>query len=248
MTDLDEKTETLLLRRALGRAEPVDYVNWAVDQLCRNVDGPNLCILAGLSPRLERDEIEQYFVLSCRELDLPAIGAGASRMETVCLIRRAFERGDIPPTAVIDMMSDLYESSNYEEELLVPWSDMSEELTWREGYFYPPAALASVEHAVRREWSLLDRAIRLDLPKGWLRLKRCTGCGHFGEACIEKPLLLRIVKALWARQPAVSRVVCARCGSSKLSNLQDPDARAAYLECLEQGEYAVSSGSTTPPR
>src|SRR5690349_5791010 len=65
-----ELTDLLLLRRALGRAQPEDCVAWAVECLCRGLDGPNLRILAGLSIRLDRDDVERYFLLALEEVGL----------------------------------------------------------------------------------------------------------------------------------------------------------------------------------
>jgi hypothetical protein len=54
-------TESLFLKRAMNSAAPADYVNWAVERLIEGLDTPALRILAGLNPRLERDDIEPCF-------------------------------------------------------------------------------------------------------------------------------------------------------------------------------------------
>lgn len=205
---LDDRTESLLLRRALGRAQPEDYVDWAVDRLSHDVDGPNLRILAGLNPRFDQDDIEHYFQLSCGEVGLTGVGP-TSPMDTARMIRRSYEHGRIAPAEAVELMADVYQASGYQEELLAPWYGMLEEMRWGEGYFYSPAALASVEGAVRREWLLLDRALALALPGGWLGLTHCTDCGHFGEALVKEPSLVATIWGKFTRRPVWAARVCA---------------------------------------
>jgi hypothetical protein len=228
-----DTTEFLLLRRVLGRARPEDYVDWAVHQLCRDVDSLSLRILAGLNVHFDRDEIESYFRRTCRDLGLTDVEAKPAPREIVRMIRRAHDQGQLRADDTIDMMADVYESSEYKEELLAPWYSMREELAWGEGYSYPPAALVTVERAINREWSLFDRAAKLDLPPGWLRRSRCEGCAHVGVSHVRGPsTLARVLAAVTGRQ-CWSRAVCEECGSDKLLSLSDPDARTAYFDELE---------------
>jgi hypothetical protein len=230
---ISDSTESLLLRRALGRACPEDYVDWAVDQLCRDIDGSNLRILAGLSVRFDRDDIESYFRLTCRDLGLVHFDTAVAPLAVARMIQRAHELGRICSEETVEMVAELYESSEYQEELLSPWYSMREELAWREGYFYSPAALESVDRAVSREWGLFDRATRLPLPDGWLRRSRCSACAHVGVSQVRGPSRVTRVLATLARRPALSRAVCERCRSERLTSLGDPDARSAYLDELE---------------
>src|SRR5262245_18422550 len=124
---MQDRTETLFLRRALGRARPDYYVDWALDQLCHGADGSNLRVLAGLSARFDRDEIERYFHLACRELGVTEVGPITSPLETVRLIRPAYDLGDVPPAEAVQLMANVYQSSEHPEELLAPWHDMLEE-------------------------------------------------------------------------------------------------------------------------
>lgn len=179
--EVGELSEVLLLRRALGRAQPEDYVDWAVECLCDDLDGANLRILAGLSIRFDRDDVERYFLRACGELGLGDLGDRPSPLATARLIRRAFDRGRIRAADVVEMMADAYNFSDRREELLAPWNDMLEEMGDGQGYSYPHFALESLDDAVRREWSLLDRALALTLPSGWLRQTRCRDCGYVGE-------------------------------------------------------------------
>lgn len=231
--EVGELTDVLLLRRALGRAQPEDYVDWAVECLSDGLDGSNLQILAGLSVRFDRDDVERYFLLARGELGLGDAGEKPSPLATARLIRRAFDRGRIPPAEAVEMMADVYKSSDYREELLAPWNDMFEEMGDGEGYFYPHSALEPLDDAVRREWSLLDRALALTLPSGWLHQTRCKDCGHIGEVRIREPSLAETIMATIRRRPAWRRSVCARCGSMMLTSLGDPDARSAYLDSVE---------------
>jgi hypothetical protein len=233
-TVMAPSTELLMLRRALGRALAEEYVDWAVAELCRGDDGPNLRILAGLSPRFERAEVEPCFLLACAELGLSASGADAPALETAGLIRRAFESGELDPHDAIDMMADLYRSGEYQEEVLGPWERMLDELTFGEGYSYPREKLEPLEAAVRREWSLLDRALALSLPRGWLRQTRCANCWHVGHVRLVQPSLFARVLGNIRGKPPRFQVLCERCGSDRQSTLDDPDARAAYFDRLER--------------
>jgi hypothetical protein len=231
-----ELTDVLLLRRALGRAQPEDYVDWAAGCLSDGLDGPNLRILAGLSIRFDRDDVERYFLLARGELRLGDPDKKSSPLATARLIRRAFDCGRILPAEVVEMMADVYKASDRREELLAPWNDLFEEMGDGEGYFYPQSAVESLDGAVRREWSLLDRALALNLPSGWLSQTHCKDCGHIGEVCVREPSLAETIMAVIRRRPARRRSVCARCGSMMLTNLRDPDARAAYLDSLDTSE------------
>jgi hypothetical protein len=230
---MSDTIESLLLRRALGRARPEDYVSWAVDELCRDVDSASLRVLAGLSVRLDRDEIESYFRLSCRELGLTEVDEATPPLEIASMIQRAYAQRRINSDEAVEMMAQLYESFEYQEELLEPWHSMREELADGEGYSYPSAALASVEHAVRMEWSLLDRATRLNLPRGWMRWSRCADCLHVGATRVVAPSLVARFLATLRQQPTWTRAVCERCGSPELTNLGNPHARAAFLDDVE---------------
>lgn len=230
---VSDSTESLLLRRALGRACPQDYVDWAIDQICRGIDSSNLRILAGLNLRFDRDEVESYFLLSCRDLGIVHTDDAVAPLDVAGLIRRFYEQGRISSDETIEMMAELYESSEYQEELLAPWYSMREELSCGDGYFYPTAALQSVEVAVRREWGLFDRASRLGLPLGWLRGSRCTDCAHVGVSQMKGPSLVARVLARLMPRPALSRAICKTCGSERLMSLGDPDARSAYFDQLE---------------
>jgi hypothetical protein len=146
------------------------------------------------------------------------------------MIRRAYDAGRALPAEVVEMMAQVCESSGCSEELLAPWYNMREALSWREDYYYPLVALESVERAVEREWSLLDRALALSPPKGWMGLVRCNDCLYAGQARTKGP---SPIAALWAtlrRRHVRSVVECARCGSKRLASLSDPDARGAYLD------------------
>jgi hypothetical protein len=230
---MSDTTESLLLRRALGRACPEDYVSWAVDQLCREADSASLRVLAGLSVRFDRDEIEAYFRRSCGELGLVEVDEGTPPLEVARMVQRAYAGRRVSADEAVEMMAQIHSSHEYQEELLEPWYNMREELAWGDGYYYPSVKLASVEDAVRVEWSLLDRATQLGLPPGWMRLSRCADCAHVGATRVVEPSFVARVLARLRREPAWSRAACEKCGSGQLTNLCNPDARAAFLDEVE---------------
>jgi len=233
-TETPNTTESLLLRRALGRARPEDYVDWAVDQLGRDVDSPSLRILAGLNVRFDREDIDRYFRSSCDELGLRDLPEATPPLDVAAMIRRAYDQSRIRAEEAIDMLADVHETWEYQEPLLQPWHSMRQELSWRTGYSYPPAALESVERAVATEWSLLDRASRLTLPAGWMKLSRCEHCEHVGPLRPLNPSLLRRLLAALTQPASSHGARCEDCGSQQLTQLTHPDARAAYLDTVER--------------
>jgi hypothetical protein len=99
---MSDTTESLLLRRALSRARPEDYVNWAVEQLCRGADSPSLRILAGLSVRFDRDEVEVYFRLSCGELGLVDVDEATPPLEVARMVQRAYAERRVSPDEAVE--------------------------------------------------------------------------------------------------------------------------------------------------
>jgi hypothetical protein len=112
---IEDRTEYLLLRRALGRAQAEDYVEWAVQCLSHGLDGSNLRILAGLSAQLDRDDIERYFLLARRDLGLTDAHDEPSPLTTAHFIRRAFDRQELLPAETVEMMADLYKTLDQRE-------------------------------------------------------------------------------------------------------------------------------------
>lgn len=229
-----DATELLLVRRALGRALPEEYLEWAAEQLSRDRDGANLRILAGLSARFDRDEIEAYFQRASIELGLTGLTAGTSALETAHMIQRAYAGARLSAEESVEMMADVYQTWDHAEELLRPWYGMREALETRDDYSYPLSALDSVDEAVRREWSLLERATKLRLQPGWLDWSRCDDCAHTGPIRVVVPsFLARLLGSVTGRETPC-RAACGRCGSERLESLQDPRARSAYFDDLDR--------------
>jgi hypothetical protein len=227
-------TEELLLHRALERARPEDYLAWAVEQLGQDVDTPSLRILAGLSPRFDREEVERYFLLTAHELGLSVIEANAPPLEIARRIRQSHDRGAIDAGETVEMMAEVHRTWEYREDLLAPWRDMHEELSGCDGFCYPTAKLVALDDAVRLEWSLFDRALALRLPDGWIRLAYCADCGHVGRGDVEWPgVVARFIGAMRGR-PVGGRTLCGRCASGNIRALTDPDVRSAYFAQMER--------------
>lgn len=231
-----------MLRRALGYAQPEEYVDWAVQLICADVDGPNLRILAGLNLRFDRGDVEQYFLLTCGELGLQPISPNATPLQKAALVHAAFSRRDLTAAEAINMMADLYRSSERSEALLEPWMWMREELNWGDGYLYPSQALSSLDEAVRREWSLLERARAAHLPTAWRQQSWCQDCDHVGDLTLTPLTLVARVLRFVGLRSATASIVCERCGSSHHRRLGDPDVRADYLDHLENPRPAPNAG------
>lgn len=223
-----------MLWRALGRARPEDYVEWATDLVCADVDGPNLRILAGLHLGFDRQDVEPYFLRTCGELGLKPVEIGsATGLQAAQLVSAAFTRGDVTVVEAIHTMADLYRKSMYRETLLASFWRLCDEFDRAEGHARSADALAALDDAVRREVSLLQRCLAVPLPQGWVAQSWCRDCQHVGELGL-KPLtlleeLLRCVRLM----PATAAIVCAKCGSRNHAPLRDPDVRLEYLDVRE---------------
>lgn len=170
-------TNTLLLNRSMGLATPESHINWAVERLCEGVDSPSLRILAGLNVLLERDEIEEYFTKTCKELNIDSLLKLAEPRKIAYLVKKNYDLEEMSVEAALYMMAELYQKSEYSDPLLSVWYELEEELLAREdgngGYFYPPDAIDSLENVFKREWALFERGLRLDLPEAFIRFIQC---------------------------------------------------------------------------
>jgi len=237
------KTELLFLRRCLGETTAEDYVQWAVEQLCRDADTPSLRLLAGLNLTFERDEVEGFFLKSCSELELTAPKLDASVGETAAHLHAAYARGDLSARSLITALARLAHSFEThvsaddarDRRALEFWIDMGAQLRSSEtdngagGDRYPTAALGRLDEAVQREWHLFERARRLELPPNFRHFVTCLSCGHTGPSGFRNPSFLRRVLQ---RSPLV-RTACTACGSMELARMTDPRVRSEYLAKLE---------------
>lgn len=223
----------------MSLARPEDYIEWAVERLSEEIDSPSLRILAGLNPRFERDEVEPYFLQTCKELDIQPPSEFASPTECARLINRAYRQLEMTAEAAIRMMAALYQRSGYSVSTLWVWNEIEEELaltgSGHEGCFYPPEALASLEDVFEREWSLFDRGTRLSLPVDFNRYIKCTKCGHFGEPLLKHRTRRDKIRAAipWLRRKPPLWHCCKVCGSYEYRTMADPEVRDAYFKQLE---------------
>lgn len=235
-------TARLMLRRALGYAQPEEYVEWAVELLCADADGANLTILAGLNARFDRADVEEYFRLTCKDLGLqPTSIDAAAPLPTARLVHEAFSRGDVTAVEAIRMMADLYRRSEYRETLLSSWRWMREELDRGKGPSDSSEALAALDDAVRRECSLLERCLAAQLPSGWNLQSWCSDCHHLGELALVQPTLADRFLRLVGLRSATSGIVCARCGSRRHRSLRERDVLLEYLDHVENAERRPNS-------
>ena len=175
------QTDSLMLNRTLGSAHPKQYVDWAVERLCDGLDTPSLCVLAGLNPKLETEEIETYFQKACAELEIDFMRPAEESRRAVGLIRRSYELRDITAEAAFHMLARLYEHSDYSDPLVGVVYEIEEELSLRgsghEGVFYPPDTLADLDDALATEFILFNAAAAIDLPKAFTRLSGAVSVG-----------------------------------------------------------------------
>ncbi|EAZ90260.1 hypothetical protein CY0110_04593 [Crocosphaera chwakensis CCY0110] len=220
-------TETLLLNRALNCAMAEDYIEWAVERLCEGVDTPNLRILAGLNPKLEKDEIESYFRYTCKELNIDSFPRLDEPLTMAGRIKRAYELDELSAETVVYMMDQVY--TKYYEPLLFVWSLIVEELslkgTGHEGCFYPLEEFDSLDAVVQTEFSLFMRACFLDLPKEFEQFIQCDRCGYIGQSILSKKDHVSSQKMYWH--------LCRQCSYHKYHSMSDPKVRDIYFKRFE---------------
>lgn len=235
-------TSTLLLRRSMGNALAEDYIDWATECLTQGQDSPSLRVLAGLHPRWERHEVEQYFQGTCRELGIAAIPADAPPRETARLVQEVYRGGKISADEAVRMMADLYTRSAYSDPVLSIWFEIEEELSLQgsghEGCFYSPELLEHLEETVEREFALFSQAVALPLPPGFNRFIRCSRCSAIGPPKLKHRSATDAIKAgirgAWAK-PALW-ATCEHCGSFDYRGISDPDVREDYFLRLESAQ------------
>ncbi|MFC1601890.1 hypothetical protein ACFL34_06020 [Candidatus Sumerlaeota bacterium] len=241
-------TDSLLLRCSMRYARPHDYVEWAVERMCEELDSPSLRILAGLNIRLEQHEIETYFKKSCEELNVDTLAQMAEPRRTAELVRRAYELGELSPDTVVRMMAKLHEESNYCDALLAVWYSIEEELSFSgtedEGCLYPLAEFDSLKAVCDREWSLFARALRLNLPPGFYSFTQCARCGHIDDRRPKRGTLIAKImdKLPWLRPDPQRCRTCPHCGCRECSGMSDPQIREAYFKQLEDEQSAAAPG------
>lgn len=237
------ETHSLMLKRALGSAFPGLYVDWAVERLCDGSDSPSLRILAGLNPKLETSEIEQYFRKSCHELNIDCVDQAEEPRRSAGLVRRSYDSGDTIAEEALYMLARIYVDTDYSDPLLAVFLEIEEELSLRgsghEGCFYPPDDLVDLDKVLENEFALMEDARRLELPKGFLRFIRCESCGRIGESRFRHKTLGDKLKALIPGifpRPALWHT-CPKCGSYDYMTMMDPRVRREYYNRLksEQG-------------
>lgn len=239
-------TDILFLRRCLGETTGEDYIVWAVEQLCGADDTPSLRILAGLNPALDRDEIEEFFLKACSELNLEAPKLDSSIGDRAVQLHAAYARGDLSARALVRVVAGLVRSpdnhSSVEEArdrmALAFWMDMEGELalagTDYEGTLYPVTLLSRLDDAVRREWELFEHARRINLPPNFRYYVMCVSCGHVGSPGWRNPSFLRVI----LQQSPLVRTACSACGSTQCRSMSEPEVRSEYFARLERNPEA----------
>ena len=216
-------TDKLLLDRWMGYALPEDYVAWAVELLVAGRDTPSLRVLAGLNPTLERGDIEVYFLRSCKELKLRPLESSDSPRDAVPLVKRLYRSGTLSPVETLQLMSRLFELSDYSDPLLSLWFSVDDE--------FFPEVMESLEEWIDREWELLDRAVGLDLPDEFYRFVRCEKCRHIGLT--KKPsFFVRLTHGYAWDETAPW--VCAKCGNSHFKRMANADVQEDYFSRLRR--------------
>lgn len=246
------QTDSLMLNRSLGSAYPEQYVDWAVERLCDGLDTPSLCVLAGLNPKFETEEIEAYFQKACAELEIDCMRPAEEPRRAVGLIRRSYERSDITAEAAFHLLARLYEHSDYSDPLLGVFYEIEEELSLRgsghEGCFYPPDALADLDDALATEFSLFNAAAEIDLPKAFTRFIRCSKCGYIGESRLRRKTLGDKIRGLvpGLRPKPAWWHTCARCGCFDYKIMMDPEVRRDYLNKIQSEQGGGGQPATRP--
>lgn len=222
--------QSLLLYRRMGCAAPEDYVNWAVQLLQEGYDSPSLRILAGLIPKLERDDIEFYFTKVCEELDINIPDTEENTTVTALRIKQAYNLGDLSAEETVRLMARLHREAQYLNPLLCIWMDIDEELSLIgsgfEGAIYPVEEFDSLNDLVRQELEFFERSSVLQLSQNFNHFIRCNMCGHIGE-----PKLY--VESFTSQGIEQNGYSCSNCNATSFRSMSYPDVRIAYLSQIE---------------
>jgi hypothetical protein len=229
----------LLLIRSMGSATAENYVNWAVDCLAEGLDTPSLRILAGLSPRVEYDEIEPFFQKTCQELNIDITSQVDKPRQSANLVKQAYDLGEMSAEEALQIMVFLFKKSNYSDPLLAVWFCIDEELDLKgsgyEGSFYFLDEFDSLDEVCKSEWPLFERGSHLNLPNDFYRFIKCDHCGYFGEPKLNrKSLASGVISRIRGLKPKpLLWNTCACCGSCDYQNMIHPQVRAAYFNQME---------------
>lgn len=241
-------TEQLLLDRALGVARAEDYIDWAVDRMAKGADTPNLRILAGLSPRFDRHDVEYYFKRACYDLDLepPSVNSPRAAARITCQL---FRKGTFSPAEAVRRIDRLYRPlADSSDAWLAPWFYLAEDLSLLgSGYgtaFFASEVVENLEETVTQECRILDLAHALTEPAARVyddvvsRWVRCEECGTVGDPQLRRRSLVWQLEArLRGGLPNLEWPHCRACGSREVSRAGlDPDVREEWLASQLEGD------------
>jgi hypothetical protein len=221
---IELKTGNLFLDRYLGLARPQHYVAWAVELLVEGRDTPSLWVLAGELPS-EWQDIEDYFLSTCKELNLKSLDPSDSPRDAVPLVKQAYQSERLSPKETLRIMSSFYERSDYSDPLLSLWFGVADE-------FYPEP-MGFLKEWIDREWELFDLAFDLDIPEEFYRFCRCENCLHIGPP--PKASFYMDYRVMQDQAPLEwNPATCKRCGSTQLKHMGFSDVHEDYFSRLRE--------------
>jgi hypothetical protein len=213
---------------------PKDYISWAVDLLVAGRDTPSLRILAGLNATLDRGDIEEYFIRTCKELGLESLELSDNPRDAVPFVRRLSRSGTLSPKETLHHMSRLYELSEYSDPQLELWFALKDDRF--------PEQWKCLEEWIDQEWDLFDRSVGLDLPNGFALMVRCETCRHIGYPA--RPSILTGLRVLLTQGKIAANtqpLVCANCGDSRLKHMAYAEVQEDYFSRLRGGDEGTRS-------
>ena len=162
-------TIELFLKRLRRDLPAEEYIAWAEEELAKGAEEEEVAILAGLDPVHDRRKVAEYFRRVCRARDYPFFPREAQPVDRALTVKFLQEQGVFDTRQTIKEMAELFirqwQEHPHHSGLLHPWLAMDDQLdmkeAWKEGlsYKYP---LDDLDHAVAREWVLLEKALGSD--------------------------------------------------------------------------------------
>jgi hypothetical protein len=231
---------TLMAKRALGRAQTKDFSDWAENLLAQGCDAENVAILAGFGLEHSPDshEIELYFKKCVDELGLVLLEDRVAIFNYVRELAGNINAGIIHPRTGLESLKNFWVATDDDEPLYRIWDELAEDICALgdyDGYYLWNTGLLEenvdefIVKVARQFLQLCDS----NLPEDFFSLCACSDCGHIGKAQLirtDLPWLPEKLFKLIYRKAPVFKWVCGHCLHPQIKNMFDYEGRKLYLE------------------
>lgn len=236
------KFETLVGKRAVGKAHVADYSTWAESLLHEGEQPESVAVLAGLGVDKYTDtqELERYFQKAVKELGLSLPAEELAKSWYAVEICRKMVGGDLDLYEGIAVLQAFHEVGDDFSEFKI-WDELSEDLWLLEegGYgcvFNSELTAGNSEEFILAVAKQFIELCDMRLPKGFYAMSVCDDCGNIGlsvSECEELSLLSKLLDKIRNRSSVTCRAVCSTCRSVSVRSMSDYKVRELYLNrCL----------------